>query len=85
MKTLIITFKSRNQLLNFAKILKQNQIQYSIINTPSNISSNCTLSLSIPRILYNKILHLLKQYQPNGFLGLFLIDKNNYHQTQRLF
>lgn len=85
MKTLIITFKSRNQLLNFTRILKQNQIPYSIINTPNNISSTCTLSLNIPQMFYNKVLALIKQYKPSGFLGLFLIDKNNYNQTQRLF
>ena len=45
MKALIISFKSRNDIFSFSRLLRENNISNSTINTPKNIGSPCSLSI----------------------------------------
>ncbi|MBQ9795448.1 MAG: DUF3343 domain-containing protein [Clostridia bacterium] len=71
MKYLIISFKSRNELYGFANILKSNGIYLSIINSPKSIGSGCMLCIKTDFRNLNKILQLIRQFQPKSFLGLY--------------
>ena len=85
MKYLIIAFKSRNELYNFAKILKSNNIVINIINSPKVIASSCTLSIKTDFRFFNMIKNLLFHYQPKSLIGVFSIQPNNTgNQTIRL-
>ena len=74
MNYLIISFKSRNELYGFAKILKTNRIYLSIINSPKSIGSSCMLSIKTDHRNFNTITRLIRQYLPKSFLGIYSIQ-----------
>lgn len=76
MKKLIISFKSRNDVFSFSRLLQQNGISSSTINTPAKIGSSCSLSLRCDAQYLPKIKNLLYQAKPNSFKGLFLLSIN---------
>ena len=85
MKTLIIAFKSRNELYSFARILKNSKVFFNIINSPKSIASSCTLSIKADFKFLNTINQLLLKYQPRSFIGLYSIQVTpNGNQTLRL-
>ena len=85
MKNLIITFKSRNELYNFANILKRHGIVVSIINSPKSIGSSCMLSIKTDFKNLNLISQILRQVKLRSFLGLYSIQiTNNGEQTLRI-
>ena len=72
MKHIIISFKSRTILYTFAKLLKINNINSSIINTPRRIAVSCGLSLQANFLHLNKVVSILKQNNFSGFIGLYI-------------
>ncbi len=86
MKYLLLSFKSRNENIEFMKLLRTRGIPSSTINTPHNISTSCTLSLKVDTRYYKEVLGLIKFKRLEGFLGLFLVEKSGLReQTQRLY
>lgn len=85
MKYLILSFKSRNELYGFARILKNHGIYIFIINTPKNVGSSCMLSIKTDFRYLTLISQLLKQYSPKSFLGLFSVNNSAFgEQTIKL-
>ena len=85
MKQLLISFKSRNELYSFARLLKANNIIFSIINTPKSIGSSCILSIKTEHKNLNFISNLLSQFNPKSFLGVYsFISSPNGNQIFRL-
>lgn len=86
MKNLIISFKNRNNLLAFNKILVNRGIPTKIINTPRSIAISCGLSIKTDFKFYNLVLNLLNQSNASGFIGMFLYEQIGSHeQIQRLY
>jgi len=86
MKHLIVSFKSRNSLYSFAKVLRSNGVNVNIINTPRNISTSCGLSIKVELRYFNLVLNQARQTNPEGLVGIFTETKQNSHtQYQRLF
>ena len=86
MKKIVIAFKSRNTLQLFAKIMKAHSIPTEIINTPRSISISCGLSARTDFRFYNSIIILLQNAKLEGFLGLYLLERQGLReQTQRLY
>ena len=79
MNYLLISFKSRNSIFAFNRILKQFGISSEIINTPKQVSISCGLSLKIKKEYISIIIRALNQSNLPGFLGVFSINsgKNN--------
>lgn len=77
MKHLIISFKSRNELYGFARVLKTNGINFLIINTPKSIGSSCMLSIKTDFRNLNLLSQILRQFQPKSFLGLFSVQSTS--------
>lgn len=85
MKYLIVSYKSRNSLYAFAKILRQMGIASTIINTPRNIALSCGLSLKVNFAYLNQVASLIRSANLQGFWGLFLLTKTSTHdQIERL-
>ena len=85
MKYIIIAFKSRNNLMSFAKLLRINGMIANIINTPRTTSINCGLSVKTDYRNLNNVTKLLNQSNIDGFLGVYLVIRNGMQeQTQRL-
>ena len=80
MKYLVISFKSRNELYSFARVLKLNGIYSSIITTPKSIGSTCMLSIKTDFKNLNTISNLIRQHNPKSFLGLFSIQQSTNGQ-----
>ena len=79
MNHLLISFKSRNSIFAFNRILKQFGITSEIINTPKQVSISCGLSLKIKKEHFSVVVRVLNQSKLPGFLGVFSINpsKNN--------
>lgn len=85
MKYLIVSYKSRNSLYAFQKMLRQMGIASSIINTPRNIALSCGLSLKIDFAFYAQVAGLVGSSRLTGFWGVFLLTKTPTHdQIERL-
>ena len=74
MNYLLISFKSRNSIFAFNRILKQFGISSEIINTPKQITMSCSLSLRIKKEHISLAVRALKQSNLPGFLGIFGIN-----------
>lgn len=86
MKYIIIAFKSRNNLLSFAKLLRINGMIVNIINTPRSTSISCGLSIKTDYRNLNNVTRILNQSKVDGFLGVYLVTRNGMHeQTQHIF
>ena len=75
MKALLISFKSRNELYFFAKLLKENFVYSSIINSPKGVASSCTLSIKTDFHNLDKVKLLLNKHSFKTFNGLFLMQQ----------
>ena len=78
MQTLIISFKSRNDIFSFSHLIQQHGITNSTVNTPRNIGSPCSLSIRCPTQYLEKIKSLLFKTRPLSFNGLFLITPASF-------
>ena len=86
MKYIIIAFKSRNNLLSFAKLLRINGMIVNIINTPRSTSISCGLSIKTDYRNLNNVTRILNQSKVDGFLGVYMVTRNGMHeQTQHIF
>lgn len=86
MKYIIIAFKSRNNLLSFAKVLRINGMIVNIINTPRSTSISCGLSIKTDYRNLNNVTRILNQSKVDGFLGVYMVTRNGMHeQTQHIF
>lgn len=71
MNKILIIFKSKNSLMAFSKILRNNRLNVSIINTPHSIMTSCSQSILTDYKNYNLVLILLEQANLPGFLGIY--------------
>lgn len=78
MKSLIISFKSRNELYFFAKYLRENFIYSSIINSPKGVASSCTLSIKTDFQNLEKVKKSLNKHSFKSFNGLFLMQQSSF-------
>ena len=86
MKHLIVSFKYRNSIYAFAKILRTNGIAVNIINTPRSIAISCGLSLKTEMKYFSVISTLIRQTKLDGFVGIFSEKKlNSLTHFERLF
>lgn len=70
----IAVFKSRSATLNFAKLLKMNNIPCAIINTPSSIGYACGISVKFLSDYFFKVKELLSRQVSTSFDGVFTLD-----------
>lgn len=85
MKNLIISFRSRDEVYAFTRILKLNNINNQIINTPSNIGSSCALSIRVEFLYFKSISNLIQKLKPKTFLGIYSTSlTTNGNQTIKL-
>ncbi len=85
MKYLIISFKSRNSVMTFAKILKKNGIYTNIINTPRIISTSCGLSIKTEFHNLQIVLSLLRKINLSGLIGIYSITRKGTHEEVEKF
>ena len=83
MKNLIISFKSRNNVQLFAKILKSYSIPSEITNTPRSISISCGLSVKTNYNYFPTVLKLIQSSNLNGFLGIYLLETIGLKETTK--
>lgn len=76
MKHLIISYKSRNELYAFSKILKMHSINHLVVNTPKMIASSCMLSIKTDFSNYYIVSQLLTNFKTRSFLGLFSFESS---------
>ncbi len=71
MKYYLAVFKTRFATLNFANLLRANNIPVSIINTPQKISFACGISIKFLGDFLPQVAALLRGYRSNSFDGLY--------------
>ena len=80
MKYIIISFKNRNSVYAFLKILKNFNIFSSIINTPHNISKSCGLSLKADFGYHNQVVNILKNSRLTDLIGIFVVERQGFNE-----
>lgn len=86
MKSINISFKSRNSVQLFFKILKTHNIPAEITNTPKTISISCGLSVKTNYSFLPIIFKLVQSSNLSGFLGIYLVEKTGLRvKTERLY
>ena len=80
MKYLIISFRNRNSVYEFAQIMRHYGLFGTIINTPSSIGSSCTLSIKTDYENLQNLRNLISRNQISGFSGLYLVEKLPTHE-----
>lgn len=80
MKYLIISFKNRNSVYAFFKILKNFNIFSSIINTPHTVSQSCGLSLKVDFSFYNSVINILKNSHTSDLIGVFAVERQGFNE-----
>lgn len=85
MKQIIVSFKNRNNLYAFVRLIRNSGVAVSIINTPHSISVSCGLSARLDFRYFSLIKTLLIQYGTADLIGVFLVERlNGYDRTERL-
>lgn len=86
MKYIIISFKNRNSLMAFNKILTTRGIVTSVINTPRAIAISCGLSIKTDNKNLNFIINIIHYANISGFIGIFLYERiNGYEQIRQVY
>lgn len=71
-------FKSRFATLNFANLLRDNNIPVAIVNTPQSIGSVCGISVKFLSDYYSKVQTLLSRRGVlNNFVGFYAFQERN--------
>jgi len=80
MKYIIISFKNRNCLYTFLKILKNFNIFSSIINTPHSVSRSCGLSLKVDFSYYNTVINIINTSRVQDIIGVFAVERQGFNE-----
>lgn len=83
MKYLIISFKNRNNLMTFNRILTNRGIVTSIINTPRRVAISCGLSIKTDLRNLTTVINILNQNNFSDFIGIFLFERFEGHEQIR--
>jgi ribosomal protein L7Ae-like RNA K-turn-binding protein len=68
----IAVFKSRFSTINFANLLRENNIPVAIINTPQQIGSACSISVKFLSDFYPKVQALMSRKEIlRNFVGFY--------------
>lgn len=75
---ILAVFKSRFATLNFANLLRANNIPVAIINTPQNIGSACGISVKFLSDYYQKAQTLLSRSGTGNFEGFYSYSSHKW-------
>lgn len=73
----LAVFKSRFATLNFANLLKANNVPVAIINTPQSIGRACGISVKFLSDYYSKVQLLLAKSGLSNFDGFYSCIERN--------
>lgn len=73
----IAVFKSRFATLNFANLLRSNNIPSAIINTPQSIGRACGISVKFLSDYYSKVQSLMNRINIASFAGFYSFSEHN--------
>ena len=80
MKFIFINFNNKTSMYTFCKILKNFQINHSIINTPRAISKSCSLSIKISTNHLNSLINIIKTSHIQDISGVFLFERQGFNE-----
>lgn len=73
----LAVFKSRFATLNFANLLKANNVPVAIINTPLGLSRACGISVKFLSDYTSKVQSLLCRINLNSFDGFYFMSRSD--------
>lgn len=79
MNYIIAVFKSRFATLNFANLLKGNNIPVAIINTPQNIGRACGISVKFLSDYFSMVQTIIAKNGIQNFDGFYSYTERNGH------
>lgn len=77
----LAVFKSRYASLNFANLLRANNIPVAVINTPQSISRACGISVKFLSDYFSKVQSLLPKINLRNFDGFYSYITRNGHES----
>lgn len=79
MNYVIASFKSRTATLNFANILRSNNVPCAIINTPQEIGRSCGISVKFLSDYFSKVQSLFTPNMYASFAGFYSLKYYGGH------
>ncbi len=76
MKNAYILFRSRNDLVNFQRIMSSYGMYSETISAPHSISSGCSLAIKTNTANVDMAKRIAYMQNNSGMNGIYLIDKN---------
>ena len=73
----LAVFQSRYATLNFANILRENNIPAAVVNTPREAGATCGISVKFLSDYLSKVQILLSRYSNKNFAGFYTYIKRN--------
>ena len=67
----LVVFTSRNETLKMSKMLERNHVPFSMINTPRDITSSCSISIKVNGMYVSFCKRILSNTQFYTFVGIF--------------
>lgn len=83
MNYILAVFRSRFATLNFANLLRANNIPVAIINTPSQIGTACSICVKFFSDYFAKVQAVAEKHTAYAnFVGFFPLSPNGYTKLQ---
>ena len=76
MKTAYILFRSRNDLINFQKVLQSYNVFCETVNAPRSITTGCSLALKTMPENIDVAKQIATRRNFVGLNGIYIIDRN---------
>jgi hypothetical protein len=76
MAYIIAVFKSRNETLYFANLLRNNNVQSFVVNTPKEAGLSCGISVKIEERFFPLAKYLLASKPFRAFHGFYRVHTN---------
>lgn len=74
MRYTVVVFSSRNDTMQFYKIIKNYGLYCTVINTPRSLASSCGVSAKIDARLVNNSITIINKYGLRSFKGIYNIE-----------
>ena len=77
MEYVLAVFRSRNETLYLANMLKSNGYSVFVVNTPESLGQACGISVKFSKSILTIVKDFIRTKPFRAFFGFFLVKKEN--------
>ncbi|MFQ6773202.1 MAG: DUF3343 domain-containing protein [Clostridia bacterium] len=76
MKNAYILFRSRNDLMNYQKVLNSYGVPSEMVNAPRSMATSCSLAIKTSPQNVQVAQQIAQRHNYSGMNGIYIVDKN---------